>query len=430
MSEADIRNEIEAALKRSASGFLKTVGVWAPKEESAQYNRRMQPPIFSYEFVKEKLRENYTIKTVDLTSGRISGDVDVLLIIAPQKMGDKERFAVDQYLMRGGALIVAGGNYALERGGFGSGLSLRKIDDGLKELLGFYGVDVKEELVLDTQNEPFPIPVTRNLGGIQVQEIRQVDYPYFVDVRKDGMDPKSPVVSGLSAVTMHWTSPLEIDQEKNKHRKVTILLKSSPESWVMSTTDIQPDFQHFPETGFSIEGDRGSRVLAVSLSGPFESYFKDKRSPLFEEEEKKNGAGDKKETKETDPIVRTITSSPDSSRLVVIGSAEFLNDTMINISRTLGQDRFLSGLDFLENLIDWSVEDEDLLAIRSRGSHARILRPMTRARQTFWEATNYVIVIVSLLLIAVFSVWSRRREQPMVLVKPDHDVPRVTGDKV
>jgi ABC-2 type transport system permease protein len=344
-------------------------------------------------------------------------------------MGDKERFAVDQYLMRGGALIVAGGNYALDRGGFGSGLSLRKIDDGLKEMLGFYGVNVKEELVLDTQNEPFPIPVTRNLGGFQVQEIRQVDYPYFVDVRKDGMDPKSPVVSGLPAVTMHWVSPLEIDQETNQHRKVTRLLTSSSESWVMSTTDIQPDFQHFRETGFSVEGEQKSRILAVSISGSFESYFKDKRSPLFEEEGKKNESEDKKETKDKDPIVRTITSSPDSSRLVVVGSAEFLNDTIINISRTLGQDRFLNGLDFLENLIDWSVEDEDLLAIRSRGSHARILRPMTRIQQTFWESANYGIVIVSLLLIAVFSVWSRRREQPMVLVRPGRDVPSVTGDK-
>ena len=263
-----------------------------------------------------------------------------------------------------------------------------------------------------------------------MQEIRQVDYPYFVDVRKDGMDPKSPVVSGLSAVTMHWASPLEVDQEVNKHRKVAKLLTSSPASWVMSTTDIQPDFQRFPETGFPVEGEQKSRILAVSISGSFESYFKDKRAPLFEEEGIENEAGDKKERKDEDPIVRTITSSPDSSRLVVIGSAEFLNDTMINISRTLGQDRFLSGLDFLENLIDWSVEDEDLLAIRSRGSYARILRPMTRAQQKVWEWINYGIVIVSLLLIAVFSVWLRGREQPMMLVRPGHDIPSVTGDKV
>lgn len=425
MSEADISNEIEAALKRSAAGFLKTVGVWTPKEDPSPYAYGgMQRPMSSYEFVREKLRENFTVKTVDLSSGRIPGDVDVLLIIAPQKMSDKERFAADQYLMRGGALIVAAGNYTLARE---AGLSLRKIDNGLREMLEHYGASVEDTLVLDTQNEPFPVPVTRNVGGFQVREIHQVDYPYFVDVRQDGMEQKNPVVSGLSAVTMHWTSPLEIDQEKNKHREVTALLSSSPESWVRSTTDIQPHFQRYPGIGFPVEGEQKSRILTVSLKGSFESYFKDKPSPLFEEEGK--DPGNKKKEKDKPPVVSTVTLSPDSSRLVVMGSAEFLNDTIINISRTLGQDRFLNGLEFLENLIDWSVEDEDLLAIRSRGSHARILEPLTRAQQNFWEWMNYAAVIISLSLVAVFSVWSRKKEQPMALTRPAR-LPHVKGDEL
>jgi ABC-2 type transport system permease protein len=420
MTEADIRTEIEAALKRSVSGFLKTVGLWTPSEKpSPDLYGRMQPPISSYQFLKTKLKENYTVKLVDLVSGRIPGDVDTLLIIAPQGMTDKERFAADQYLMRGGALIVAAGNYALDRAGHGSGLSLRRIDGGLKEMLASYGVDVCENLVLDTQNEPFPVPVTRDLGGFQIQEIHQVDYPYFVDVRKDGMDKESPILSGIAAVTMHWVSPIETDQVKNQDRNLTVLLTSTENAWLNDATDIQPDFERYPEIGFPVEGERKSRILAVTLKGRFESCFKDKPSP-FSGEEPTGKEPEKKEKEpeeegDREPAMQTISSSPNSARLVVIGSGEFVNDTIINISRMSGQNRFLNGLDLLENLIDWSVEDEDLLAIRSRGYHAKILKPMIKAEQTFWETTNYVIVILSLAVIAVFSVWTRKRQKPMML---------------
>ena len=152
MTEADIRTGIEAALKRSVSGFLNTVRLWTPSEEpSPDPYGRMQPPISSYQFLRRKLKENYTVKPLDLASGRIPGDVDTLLIIAHQQMTGKERFAADQYLMRGGALIVAAGNYALDRAGHGSGRYPFAGSMGVfKEMLASYGVDVCENLVVDT----------------------------------------------------------------------------------------------------------------------------------------------------------------------------------------------------------------------------------------------------------------------------------------
>ena len=67
---------------------------------------------------------------------------------------------------------------------------------------------------MDPQNEPFPMPVVRQVGDYQVQEIQALDYP-FVDVRSDGMAENNPIVSNLSAVTLNWASPITVDPAKN-----------------------------------------------------------------------------------------------------------------------------------------------------------------------------------------------------------------------
>jgi hypothetical protein len=66
--------------------------------------------------------------------------------------------------------------------------------------------------------------------------------------------------------------------------------------------------------------------------------------------------------------------------------------------------------------VDWSVEDEDLLTIRSRGTYARLLNPLEEGQQTFWEVLNYALVLLALVVIG--GVWTlrRRSEQPMALV--------------
>ncbi len=414
MSEADLRTEIEAVLKRAAPGFLKTVGLWHPSTEPipSAYGGTIQP-ISSWEWVQEQLGQNYTVKAVDLSSGRVPGDVDVLVVIAPQGLGDKERFAIDQYLMRGGAVVVAAGNYILSPEQFGGNLMIEAVQDGLREMLAYYGVEVGESLVMDPQNEPFPVQVQRSVAGMAVLEYQQIPYPFFVDVRQDSMASESPIVANLPAVTIHWASPLEINAEKNQGREVVTLLKSTDGSWLRTTIDAQPNLNAYPKFGFPVEGEQKARALAVSIRGSFDSYFKGKPSPFQagEGEETTPGEGEAEA-----PTLGTIEASPESSRLVVIGSAEFVDDVVLGISRSLSQDRYLNNLQFLQNAMDWSVEDEDLLSIRSRGTYARLLKPMEKDEQSFWEGLNYALALLAVIGIGV--VWNvrRRSEEPMPLV--------------
>ena len=411
MSEADIRSEIEASLKRAAPGFLKTVGLWVPalQPQPDPFGGTTQP-LSSWSLLQEQMAQNYTVTRVDLSTGRVPADVDVLVLVAPQGLSEQDLFAIDQYLMRGGAVVALAGNYALAQQQYSVEIMMEALPDNLKDLLAHYGVQVEEAMVLDPRNEPFPIQVQRQVAGMSVVEIQEQPYPFFVDVRSDSMSDENRIVSNLPTVTLHWASPLIVDEEKNQGREVDILLQSSQDSWLSTETSVQPDMQLYPEYGFPVEGEQEARPLAVAIRGSFDSYFAGRPSP-FEASETL--------TSTLDVPLGTIEVSPESSRLVVVGSAEFIDDVVLDLSRNLSADRYLYNLQLVQNAVDWSVEDEDLLSIRSRGTYARLLNDLDRGQHSFWEGLNYGLVLVSLAAIGLVWHLRRRGEEPMKLVGPE-----------
>ena len=234
MTEATIRQSLESGLKRFSSGFLEVVGLWrpviGPDPTLAQMGQTQQPPFSTWDTLYQRLSQDYEVRLLDLADGQVAPDVDVLLVVAPQNMTDIQRYAVDQFLMRGGSVIVAGSSFRVTTDPMTGMLTLAPIEGGLGDLLDHYGVTVENTMVMDPQNEPFPIAVNRNVQGFTVQEIQSLPYPYFVDVRADGMASGNPMLANLSAVTLNWVSPVRIDETKNATRTVTTL------TWTSSPT--------------------------------------------------------------------------------------------------------------------------------------------------------------------------------------------------
>jgi ABC-2 type transport system permease protein len=417
-TDASVRSAIESALKRSSTGFLKVVGLWTPPEAPTQNQfGGQQAPLRTWQGVRQQLSQDYDVRTVDLSSGQVPPEVDVLVLVSPQGLDDKARYAIDQYLMRGGAAVVAAGNYELALDQFTGSLALQPIQGGINDMLENYGVKIDKPLVMDAQNEPFPMPVERKVGGMTVREIQALNYPFFPDVRADGMDRTSPIVSKLSAVTLNWPSPVIADAEKNQGRQVTTLLKSSKNSWLRTDPNISPDLVKYPGVGFPVEGQMASQPLAVAVRGAFPSFFAGKPSPLAGQSAP---AADQNQPTPTPAaqVGSTIESSPDTARLVVLGSADFLTDAIFQVSSSFSADRYLNSLQLVQNAVDWSAEDLDLLEIRARGTISRVLAPLAPGRERFWEGLNYGLALLALIGIGVvWRVW-RRRERPMPLTPP------------
>lgn len=231
-----------------------------------------------------------------------------------------------------------------------------------------------------------------------------VPYPYFVDVRGGGLNQENPITASLPQITVSWGSPIVFTPPETGAVNMTPLFESSQESWTDGSGNVQPDFKAYPKLGFEPSGAREARILAAVFEGTFASFFKGKASPLLEQQAQEESAaeGGEKEAGEGDaePVVSsTIEKSPESARIILLASNEFLADQTLAISRAAGGDRFLNSLDLAENAVDWALEDRALLTIRSRGHFSRTLRPATEAEKAFWEYANYGVMLVGLFLV-------------------------------
>ena len=223
------------------------------------------------------------------------------------------------------------------------------------------------------------------------------------DLRDDGLNAQHPMTASLGQLTMTWASPIHVDAEKNKERTVTELLKSSSMSWVSASTDLLPNYDAYPQNGFPVSGKREPRLLAVALEGRFDSFYAGKPSPLAASG--KSNGDDAKNPAASNTPRNVIAHSPASARMIVIGSNAFGSDLAMNLISQGLNTMYTKQLDFLQNAVDWSLEDRDLLALRGRTQFARTLSPRDEATQRFWEYANYALALLGLFLIRL---WRQR----------------------
>jgi len=423
LDAAGLKHAIESGLKRLSPGFLRTIALYAPQSnpQMAQYGMDSGP---SFDELRRKLGEDAVLRETDLKSGQVTNEADLLVVLAPESLGEKQIFAIDQFMMQGGTVLVAASTYHVEQGR--GAISAKAQDTGLENWLGAMGVTLNKSMVLDPQNTPFPIPVQRDLGGFMVQELRSVAYPYFPDLRESGINHTSGITSSLGQVTMSWASPIEVDSERNKDRKISELLHSSAKSWTSSSGDIQPNFSTYGRLGFPEGKASGANLLGVVVEGHFDSYFKGKPSPLLKTTDKSKPADAKPETEEAldadstsekkadadknkSVVTGKIDHSPSSARLILFSSANFLSDTAMDLASQATGTHYLKPVQLVQNAVDWSLEDQGLLALRGRGQYSRMLLPMDRGSQMFWEYLNYVLALGGLGFVYVLQRRSRTK---------------------
>jgi ABC-2 type transport system permease protein len=424
-----LQRAIEAGIKRFAPGVLRTLAVYTPPQAPNEYGLRPQQGS-AYSQLEERLHDGFNLAETDLKSGQVPGDADLLLVLGPENLDQKQQFAIDQFLMQGGTALVAASSFKVDLGR--GAVSARPQTTGLEDWLAAQGLTLGQSLVLDPQNTPFPIPVQRSLGGFLVEEIQTLDYPYFPDVRADGLAADSGITANLGQITMNWSSPIRVDAEKTKGLTVTNLIRSSTAAWTSDSTNMQPDFKAHRELGFARGKDRGTQTLAVALEGRFNSAFAGKPSPLLgamanqkpasdtpedpdaaeEEAAKAEANADQKKT----VVSGVIESSPPSARLILIGSASFLTDTAISLASEATQTRYQKPIELIQNAVEWSLEDRGLLALRGRGQYSRLLEPLSREGRMFFEYLNYALALAGVGLLYWFARRARtRRDQAQAL---------------
>ncbi len=422
-----LKRGLGEGLKRFAEGLLKRVAIHLPPAPNPYMQQQMpMPQGDQFESLRSFLTVDFDVAAADLGSGELGAGSGVLLVVDPGALGAKEVFAIDQFLMRGGTVVVAAGAFEVRLSP--QSLMAMSKNTGLDDWLAHHGVSIDKSFVMDAANSAFPVPVWREVGGFSFQQRVMLDYPYFVDVRDEGLNQDFMPVSELPQVTFAWGSPVDINAEVNAERAVTALLRSSPAAWRSTSTDVMPNLGEDGDVPFAPSGEVGVVTLAGMIEGRFDSFFDE--SPLLVEEEAEEapveddapGTGDVGLDPETDEaeaeedgigaVTSVIERSPESARLIVIGSSSFLADQTLGMIGSADGTRYANSVQLIANLVDWAVEDQALLTIRGRGHFNRTLPPMDENAQRVWEYINYAIAVIAVFGVFVLQVaWRSRRRR-------------------
>jgi ABC-2 type transport system permease protein len=412
ITAATIREAIEASLRRNTPGFLKTVGVVTsdppeiPPQVRMQLQMPPQPPP-EFEEVKRFLDQDYQIRSVSLDEpSGVPAEVDILLVIQPQNLTEEAVYSLDQYLMRGGRVIICSGNYNAEFGA--TGLTVTPLTTGLDDWLAHYGVTIDRELVLDDRNQSLPLPEIRNTALGTMRTWTLAPYPYLVQVRDDGF-LDSNITASLDSVGIYWGSPLRVDEAAmGETLEVLPILQSSDLSW---TSD---DLGQVAYVDYEVptEGTE-PQLLAVALTGRFPSFFAGRSAPGGEGDNvTPPDSGEEDASEPVRPVGVPLEESPET-RLVVIGNAEFLSDFVAQSIGQMDGGFFVENLRFVENMIDWAALDNDLVGIRARGLASRRMNRMGPGTEATVEVASWIVPIGLLAVLGFYLHWKRRSAVPM-----------------
>ena len=392
---------MRSAIKRLSSGYTRTVGLYAQPPALIPNQSPLNTPRSDYQIVSEALRTDLNVTDVDLNQGAIGSEVDLLVLLGANELSEKQLFAVDQYLMRGGTIIASASPYTASLSN--RSISMKRNKGNFIQWIEKLGLTFDEGIVMDERSAPFPIPVVRKVGGFEFQQIKLLQYPYFSEIREDGLNSADNITNSLKKVVMAWASPVMIDEQSTTHQVVS-LLKSSQRAWLSNNTNVVPKLKQDGTSGFEQPTQVQQYHLGASIKGRFDSWFAGKASPLS--------------VGSTDGLSfnNVIERSPESAKIVLFSSSEFLKDRVMQLIGSANRTDFKENITLLKNAVDVSLESEGLQDIRARSNFNRTLPRTEVSEQQIVEYGNYIVALLLLTLIGIGRKIAYRRRLKAYIV--------------
>ena len=383
-TKSELKQSIFAAYKRMLPDTVKTVALMRPLAAPAPAGVGASPGIpKKFSILRKTLSNSVKVIDVDLRDGQVPEVTDLLMVLAPRYLTPAQVSAIKQFLVQGGTVLIASAPTDVNMSYF---TEVYEVKTGLEDWLAEYGIKFREELVLDSQHGKLSLPTSRQVGSLKIRETNLINYPYLIDVREEGLNPDSEITANLGQIFVPWTAPIEIELSKNTHRKITRLLISSNNSWTSNSQDILPDFKSFPDIGFPKSQERRSNyLLAAMIEGAF--------------------ANEKAQNS--------------SSRLILVGSSALFTDNFVDQMTQVLRSEYRRPIQFMQNLVDWSLQDQGLLKIlRKHSQFTRTLDTLDENDKSFWEYLNYGFgamgMIIVWLIIYIFKKISLLRNKRII----------------
>ena len=317
-----------------------------------------QPPAQKWVFFSE-LEKSFAVENLALSTEEISDDISLLIVIHPRDFSPRLQYAIDQFLLRGGRLMVildpnARVDMASPVNRFGQQPQLAS---DLPELLKKWGVEYDASKV-----------VGDHLYASQVNTGQGVmSFPMWMTFRSDSLDKEHPITAQLENLLFVEAGSLKRTTDSDK--EFTPLLSLSSKSGLIDAFQLR--FAAPDQLSREMVVDGEDKAVVAITAGIFESAFKGQ--PV---KEKKEG----EESKEETPLKHThLKKAIVRNSILLFSDVDFLSDQFtVQKLNFLGQSIIQpinDNLNLMLNATEHLSGNEALMSIRSRG---RFSRPFTR----------------------------------------------------
>jgi len=358
-----VEYDLMAAIKKVTAKQERAVAFFTGHGEPSLTDKvGVGTPGDSYSFMKKALDRNYKVQEVTLADERSLDGFDTALVAGPKTaFSEKEQFLVDQFLMRGGNLVML-----LDTVDVSQDLQTTQPALGVSDLLPSYGVELDKALALDLSSEN----ASFNQGFMNFI----VPYPFWIRAVNKFFEPGNPIVAKLDSVVFPWTSPLKLTSMEGVRQ--TVLINSTTNAW----TQVSP-FNLAPN---QVQGSsqKSQYPLAAVLKGNFTSAFKGKRNPFGSKE--------------------LLQTSSKPGQILVIGNSRMVLDRFLTM--------FPQNLTFLMNAVDDMTMDQSLIAIRSRSSFDLPLKDLSATERETVKFLGTFLMPVLVILYGVLRSFARKRK--------------------
>ena len=299
------------------------------------------------------LRQTNTVKSVPLDAQVIDPDIQVLLVAEARNLPDATLYAIDQFVMRGGKLMVMVDPWSEALAAIPSPTGMPPTDTSsdLKKLFLAWGI------VYDPTQVIGDLTGAWRVRGGDEDRMQAVNYVAWFNIR-DGINHNDPATADLTQITVASTGALA--KAPNATIEFTPLLSSSARSG-----PIPRDKLAMPEpakilANFKPEG--GPRVIAARLRGELKSAF--------------TGPPDlPPDKKRPDNFPPYKAASDGVVNMVVVADSDILADRFwVHTADFFGQPTatpFADNGPFVANLIGTLAGGDALIGLRARGDTNR-----------------------------------------------------------
>ncbi|HMO16949.1 MAG TPA: Gldg family protein [Oligoflexia bacterium] len=370
--------DITKMLYSLSSGAQPVIGILSPLNVTGQPSGVQFPPQQlkgdekPWIFVSQlsKLAE---VRRLPMEVQKIPDEVTTLFVIHPRGMSELTRYAVDQFVMKGGNVFIAVDPFCMSDSppsDPSNPMANFTVDRSseLNDLMSPWGISLRQGKVVGD---------IRLATLVATQRDRQENFIAWLSLQRsstgdsaDLIDSQDVITNGMSSVMLPWSGALELSKVDSINQ--TVLFQTSKDAMLFEEKDIRFMAEDPKALLKKYNPGTDKLPLAVKLTGIFPSSF-----------EKRPGSEEAPVSSDGGHVPRSVKPAT----VVVIADVDFMADSYSAMSQRIFGTEIVSFLNDNINLVSNIAEnlsgDNSLISLRSRG---RFTRPFLKVQQIEAEA--------------------------------------------